>query len=283
MTLWTCSDWRGKFDPHATLRIDTRLSPDRTLREDRAQEIAEYTGFPLEQVEKTYRVHHELRGIRLKPVDESSVEGVLAAYTDGTTLGWLITRFMLHYTRLESALQLLLAMRSIRTLDRPLRVIDFGCGAADFGLLFALNGADVTLVDVEHGILRFAEWRLRRRGLNVQTVAVNADNIYPTLPKADLAIAGDVLEHLVDPPASIRHIHRALEPGGHFWFPDFPYEPKAVGGMHIRQAADLREAAAQTMDELFGAVEGPKYLRVAKPHLPFPKEAGGNVPRRAFH
>lgn len=284
MTSWSSLDWRGKFDPIAMLRLDTRLSSDRDLREDRAHELAEFMGLSPDQVKEVYRSHHELHGIPIKTVDESSIAGVEAAYADGMTQNWLMTQCMLHHTRLDSALQLLLTMRHAMPHDRPLRVIDFGCGAADFGLLFALNGAEVTLVDLERGILPFAEWRLKRRGLDVRTVAVNADRPYPVLPDADLLIAGDVLEYLIDPPATIRYIHEALGHGGLFWFPDFPHRSKMVVEMRTHAAADLRRPALEAVQARFWPVPGPRFLHKAKPLTSLQQSksiASGD--RRIFH
>ncbi|HWU81718.1 MAG TPA: methyltransferase [Caulobacter sp.] len=284
MTSWSSPDWRGKFDPAAALRLDTRLSSDRELREDRAHELAEFMRLSPEQVKEAYRAHHELRSIPLKTIDESSIASVEAAYADRMTLNWLMTQCMLHHTRLEDALQLLLAMRRVTPHDRPLRVIDFGCGAADFGLLFALNGAEVTLVDLERGILPFAAWRLKRRGLNVRTVAVRAEDPYPALPKADLVIAGDVLEYLIDPPASIRHIHEALNPGGLFWFPGFPYQMKMVADMRTQLAADLRQSALDAVGALFSPVAGPRFICKAKPFADLRQSSPeANIVRRLLH
>lgn len=68
-----------------------------------------------------------------------------------------------------------------------LKVIDFGCCAADYGIFFARLGCHVWCEDIDPDALSFMEYRFRRENLRTY----KAD-------KYDLYIFGEVLEHCDD-------------------------------------------------------------------------------------
>src|SRR5437867_2107339 len=78
------------------------------------------------------------------------------------------------------------------------RVYDFGAGVGTDALFLAMQGYDVTLVDVDGPAFRFARHRFERRGLPARFVT--AHSMLPQPDGAyDVAICFDVFEHLHDP------------------------------------------------------------------------------------
>lgn len=76
-------------------------------------------------------------------------------------------------------------------------LLDFGCMVSDYGFYFGMLNMKVTLCDIkEH--LDFADFRLSRANINHVKFYAPAD--YKDLTKdQDIAIFGEVLEHLKDP------------------------------------------------------------------------------------
>ena len=75
--------------------------------------------------------------------------------------------------------------------------MDFGCMVADYGFYFGMLGMTVTLCDIKEHAL-FADYRLARANINRTTVYAPADYSVIT-SNQDLAVFGEVLEHLRDP------------------------------------------------------------------------------------
>jgi 2-polyprenyl-3-methyl-5-hydroxy-6-metoxy-1,4-benzoquinol methylase len=90
--------------------------------------------------------------------------------------------------------------------------LDFGCGVASGGILFARNGFEVTNADISTSLLRFSEWRLRTRGLSPDLIDLKERE----LPEGrfDLVTAMDTFEHLTDPVDAVERLWRSLKPGG---------------------------------------------------------------------
>jgi SAM-dependent methyltransferase len=82
-----------------------------------------------------------------------------------------------------------------------IRVVDYGCGASDIGLLLAQLGAKVTIVDLTGGRSRFAEWRYQCRNLNVSCRSLDSTDDYAEFPEGsvDLFVATEVFEHVRNP------------------------------------------------------------------------------------
>jgi len=95
------------------------------------------------------------------------------------------------------------------------RVLDFGCGIGSTALALARARFDVVIAEVSGEALRFAEWRLRRRGLRADALdlrQIELDSLGPH--SVDGVIAFDVFEHLADPTSAVQSLDRLLRPGG---------------------------------------------------------------------
>lgn len=110
--------------------------------------------------------------------------------------------------------------------------LDFGAGVGSGGILFARQGLEVSLADISSSMLRFCEWRFRKRGLRAQFI----DLKFQALPDNafDLITAMDVFEHLFDPVGTVDQLWRSLKPGG-FLFGRFGDEEDEDQPQHITQ------------------------------------------------
>jgi 2-polyprenyl-3-methyl-5-hydroxy-6-metoxy-1,4-benzoquinol methylase len=213
-----------------------------------------------------YRAYNLDRTRKVPRFVDHPVEELFRSYVQPARLEAELSRLMLHYTRLDMAGALLDYFLAAYPGDRSrVRVVDYGSGAADFGLAFALMGFHVTLVDIAGGKVEFGSWRLARRGLAHDTIPISAEREYPAIGDADVVVAGDLLEHLRDPCRAINLVADGLRPGGHFWFPDFPFKEKSIGGQHLQSAADLRAAAADLVSARFTRAGGVKYIMRVRP------------------
>lgn len=83
-------------------------------------------------------------------------------------------------------------------------MIDYGCGVGNDGLPLLEKGFTVTFIDFDNPSTRFLRWRLAQRGypdtfLNVEELTA--------FPPADMFLAMDVLEHMVNPLSVIDMLH----------------------------------------------------------------------------
>jgi 2-polyprenyl-3-methyl-5-hydroxy-6-metoxy-1,4-benzoquinol methylase len=239
--------------------IERLCQLDPTIMEDRARELAEFLGLSVDAARALYRAYNVERTVKVPRFDPSTFATIVAGYTNEHAFSRDLSRLMLHYTRYSGAAELLSTVRPLLDPAKRPSVVDYGCGVADYGLAFARAGYTVTLLDFEPAV-SYASWRFQRRDLPVKTIAVTENNEYPRFEGADLVLAGDLLEHVRNPGTVIQNIHSALTEGGLFWFPDFPFKEKSVGGHHLLEAANLRHEAATLVEALFTPVGKVKHL-----------------------
>ena len=90
--------------------------------------------------------------------------------------------------------------------------------------------------------------RFRKSGIDVQVERITKDDIYPKLPKHNLCIATEVMEHVFEPLTLYQNINEALDTGGilHGNFGD--HEP---GLFHVTPVLkDLRERVLKDFNQL---------------------------------
>lgn len=103
-------------------------------------------------------------------------------------------RMFLDYTRYFEAEAIINHLKTLGTKFQELRVLDFGCGVADYGISFAREGSDVFLFDIDQDALNFAIHRFEIEG---QKVRVN--QLKNLSGQFELAIFGEVLDHVDEP------------------------------------------------------------------------------------
>lgn len=92
------------------------------------------------------------------------------------------------------------------------RYLDFGAGVGSAGILFARHEFDVTLADISSKLLRFADYRLKDRGLSAALIDLKSQSL--PAEAFDMVTAMDVWEHLTDPVATVDQLADAIAPGG---------------------------------------------------------------------
>ena len=167
---------------------------------------------------------------------------------------------MLRYTRYDKSMELVCYFnQKYRKNERKqVKVLDYGCGVADYGLSFGVYGYHITLSDIEGGAVEFAKWRCKKRNLKYDFIPVNENNMYPEFGQQDIIVAGEVLEHIREPLRTVRAFYNALPSGGHLWVSDYPYREKKVGGGHLKEAFDAREDVLQFLNGSFRKIPIPK-------------------------
>jgi 2-polyprenyl-3-methyl-5-hydroxy-6-metoxy-1,4-benzoquinol methylase len=113
--------------------------------------------------------------------------------------------------RLRETFLLEWACRASECVDRPLRVLDIGCGEGYFAAALAQRGAEVVAVDVAEEPLRRA--RALLPGLDARLVEPEAP-----LPLEDSSFdvvwSGETIEHVADTSQWLSEVRRVLRPGG---------------------------------------------------------------------
>ncbi len=139
---------------------------------------------------------------------------------------------------------------------RGKRVLDLGAGMGGFTVALAREGACVQAVEFNGAYCRIARLRGRRYGLDLPVVQAAGEALPLADGSFDLVCSWDVLEHVQDPPAVLREIHRVLRPGGaalltvinrcafrdpHYHLPGLNWLPRSWAEAWIRRAARGKE------------------------------------------
>jgi 2-polyprenyl-6-hydroxyphenyl methylase/3-demethylubiquinone-9 3-methyltransferase len=93
------------------------------------------------------------------------------------------------------------------------RVLDLGCAQGNVALLLAEAGREAWAVDLRPEFLEYAG-RKYERG-NFVRCAANAESLPLASGAFELAVWGEMIEHVAYPEKVLREIRRVLRPGGH--------------------------------------------------------------------
>ena len=106
-----------------------------------------------------------------------------------------------------------------------LRVLDYGCGAAEGGIFLAKRGAKVVAIDVSPGMLDLAQRLAKKHGVEIETRVVSSDAIPAADGEFDRVYGNGVLHH-VPLATAIPELARIMKPDaiGCFIEP-LPYNP----------------------------------------------------------
>ena len=107
---------------------------------------------------------------------------------------------------------------AMRALDSgPLRgkkILDYGCGPADFGLWLATEGADVTLLDLSPAAIGLALRRAHASAVAVRGIAADASRLSMLGGgEFDLVFACAALHHTLKYPGALEELARIMRPG----------------------------------------------------------------------
>jgi len=97
---------------------------------------------------------------------------------------------------------------------RGKRILDYGCGPADFGLWLAAEGADVTLLDLSPAAIELALKRARASAVAVRGIAAGASRLSMLRDREfDLVFACASLHHTLKYPGALEELARVMKPG----------------------------------------------------------------------
>ena len=101
-------------------------------------------------------------------------------------------------------------MRALVPADRPLRILDVGCGTGLNAAQLARCGHDVFGIDVSAVAIE----KLRAQGLEGSVVDIEADPLPLPENTFDLVYASEVIEHCADTAGFLRNLSRVLKRDG---------------------------------------------------------------------
>lgn len=91
-------------------------------------------------------------------------------------------------------------------------VVDYGCGVGQVSIVGALNGLNMTAVDIEGKTFEFTRWKFKKYDLNVKTIEIKNDE--PLKEKYDAITCFEVLQHVPDVEKTLKHFHESLNENG---------------------------------------------------------------------
>jgi len=99
--------------------------------------------------------------------------------------------------------------------EKPV-VMEYGCGQAYFSFEIAKLRPDskVYLMDISCLSFEFVEYRFKKHGIDTEIIYITETDQYPKLPRHNICIANEVMEHLVDPLRAYQNICDTMEVGG---------------------------------------------------------------------
>ena len=122
---------------------------------------------------------------------------------------------------------------------RDKRLLDIGAGLGESSVYFALQGAQVTVVDISPLMVETARGLGRRYGVELEGIVSGAENLDVPSASYDIIYIANTIHHVQNRASLFEQMSRALKPGGMF----FSYDPLAynpVINMYRRMAAAVR-------------------------------------------
>lgn len=111
---------------------------------------------------------------------------------------------------------------------RGKRVVDVGCGGGILAEAMAARGARVTGIDLAEKPLKVAQLHLLESGLEVDYRLMAAEVLALESPHAfDVVTCMELLEHVPDPPATVRACADLARPGAQVFFSTINRNPKS--------------------------------------------------------
>jgi len=218
------------FDPPSILNNwygavkQTQINKSRSIFFDRMSEIEDYFGVSSAFLLK-YFIKNGLPGTDkfknhyLKSFMGNVTPEKLKYAYDRISFDYTL-RLMLAYERYSLIIGYLdyIQKDSDMRLDE-LNILDYGCGAADIGLLFCTLGANVTLCDLDNTRFDFVVYRFTRRGYEPGVIKILNTESYPELPENffDLIIATELFEHVRDPLQLLENFIKSLKNRGYLF------------------------------------------------------------------
>ena len=220
------SKWKSKIK-------DTQINRFKPLFLDRQSEIRGFFSISSFNLIKHYLKYgfpntNKFKNHYIEYFEGNTKPNKLKKAYDNTTFNYTL-RLMLAYERYSMMIDYLDFI--IKDSDKKLnnfKILDYGCGVSDIGLLFASFGSEVTICDLDNLKFDFTVWRFRKRGFNPKIIKVDDTEVYPNLPELeyDLIIATEIFEHVRNPLKLLKNLTKSLKSGGYLF--------DSMGGEFIR-------------------------------------------------
>ncbi len=94
------------------------------------------------------------------------------------------------------------------------QVLDLGCGTGNYSMFMAERGLKVTGMDISEHMLEKARKKSERKGLDINFVEGDIQNLPFPDNSFDLIVSVTVFEFIPEPSAAAREAWRVLKPGG---------------------------------------------------------------------
>ena len=108
------------------------------------------------------------------------------------------------------------------------RVLDVGCGGGILAEAMAAKGANVTGIDLADKPLKVAMLHRLEIGSSVDYRLISAEDLAQQSPASfDIVTCMEMLEHVPDPPSTIRACAALVKPGGQVFFSTINRNPKS--------------------------------------------------------
>jgi len=108
------------------------------------------------------------------------------------------------------------------------RVVDVGCGGGILAEAMAARGAQVTGIDLSEKPLKVAMIHAQEVGSAVGYRLVSAEALADEQPGTfDVVTCMEMLEHVPEPPSTVRACAKLVKPGGHVFFSTINRNPKS--------------------------------------------------------
>lgn len=220
------ADWRVSALEMWSAALTLDGSP--SAYDSAVREASEYFGVPPEEARSrmqngTRLLAEEWHRLRIDPTSEADL---CRFYNENGAEPFELLEFN---TTGTAGLNYVAAFEAARA--RPgRRYLDFGSGVGSGAIFFARQGFQVTLADISTPLLRFAQWRLTRRGIAAECLDLKQQRL--PVGHFDLITAFDVLEHLLDPLQTVAELRGALVPGGLLCL-NAPFDHDPERPMHI--------------------------------------------------
>lgn len=124
---------------------------------------------------------------------------------------------------------------------RGKKILDIGAGLGESSVYFALQGADVTTIDVSPGMVESAVGLGKKFGAEIEGIVGDAEDLKVPDEAYDIVYIANTIHHVENRAKLFEEIRRALKPGGRF----FSYDPLAynpVINVYRRMAVEVRTA-----------------------------------------
>jgi len=108
------------------------------------------------------------------------------------------------------------------------RALDVGCGGGILAEAMAGRGAKVTGIDLADKPIKVAMIHAAETSSTVDYRVVSAEALAEEMPGAfDVVTCMEMLEHVPDPPSTVRACAQLVKPGGHVFFSTINRNPKS--------------------------------------------------------